>query len=92
MKLYTLGPKEFKRRFKLNRPQFDDLVEKIKPMVEVDDRGKDLAERYSGSFVPVALQSAATLRWLACKCALCVPRGQLQLGNDDNFWSVWKVV
>ncbi len=63
MKLYTLGPKAFQRRFnKLNRPQFDDLVEKIKPIVEVDKRGKEMAKRSSGSFVPAALQLAATLR------------------------------
>ena len=71
MKLYTLRPKAFKRRFKLNRPQFDELVEKIKPMVEVDARGKDMAERSSGSFVPSSLQLATTLRWLACAHFAC---------------------
>jgi hypothetical protein len=44
MKLYTLGPKAFKRRSKLNQPVFDDLVEKIKPVVEVGKRGgKEMA-------------------------------------------------
>jgi hypothetical protein len=46
----------------LNRPQFDDLVEKIKPMIEVGDRGKDMAERSSGFFFPAALQLTTTLR------------------------------
>ncbi len=44
MKLYTLGPKAFKRRFKMTRPLFDDLVDIIKPIVEVDDRGKEMAD------------------------------------------------
>ena len=44
MKLYTLGPKAFKRRFKITRPLFDDLVDIIKPIVEVDDRGKEMAD------------------------------------------------
>ena len=34
MKLYTLGHKVFKRLFKMNRPRFDDLVDKIKTIVE----------------------------------------------------------
>ncbi len=55
MKLYTLGPMAFRRRFKLNRQQFDDLVEKIKPIVEVNDRGKKMAENSSGTFFPAAL-------------------------------------
>ncbi len=65
VKLYTLGPKAFKRRFKMNRPEFDELVEKIKPLVEVNKRGKLLAKRSSGCFVPAALQLAGTLGWLA---------------------------
>jgi hypothetical protein len=55
IKLYTLGPKAFKRRFKTNRPQFDELDDKIKVLVEVDDRGKKMAERFSGSFVLASL-------------------------------------
>ena len=66
MKVYTLGPKAFKRRFKLNRPKFDDLVEKIKPFAKVDNRGKGMAGKSSGSFVPATLQLAATFRWFAC--------------------------
>ena len=42
MKLYTRRPKAFKRRFKLNLPKFDDLVEKIKPIVEMNNRGKEM--------------------------------------------------
>ena len=52
IRLYTLGPKAFKRGFKLNRVEFDDIVEEIKPLVEVNDFGKDVADRSSGSFVP----------------------------------------
>ncbi len=51
MKLYTLGPKAFKRGFKLNRTQFEDLVKKIKPIVEFNNRGKEMAKRSRGSFV-----------------------------------------
>jgi hypothetical protein len=91
MKLYTLGPKPFKRRFKMNRPQFDDLVEKIKPIVEVNDRGKDMARRSSGSFVPAALQLAATLRWLAGAHHAC-QEDNYSLGKTTFFKSVWKCV
>ncbi len=45
MKLYALGPKAFKRRFKFNRPQLYDLVEKIKPTVPVNNRGKEMARK-----------------------------------------------
>ena len=91
MKLYTLAPKEFKRRFKLNRPLFDDLVEKIKPIVEVGKRGKEMAKRSSGSFVPAALQLAATLRWLAGAHHAC-QEDNYNLGRSTFFSSVWKVI
>jgi hypothetical protein len=91
MKLYTLGPKAFQRRFKLNRPQFDDLVEKIKPIVEVGKRGKEMAKRSSGSFVPAALQLAATLRWLAGAHHAC-QEDNYSLGSTTFFVSVWKCV
>ena len=60
MKLYTLGPNAFKGRVKMNRPLFDDLVEKIQPLVEADERGMEFAEQSSGSFVLATLQLAAT--------------------------------
>ena len=91
MKLYTLGPKAFKRRFKMNRPQFDDLVYKIKPIVEVNKRGKEMAKRSSGSFVPDALQLAATLRWLAGAHHSC-QEDNYSLGTSTFFASVWKVI
>jgi len=91
MKLYTLGPKAFKRRFKFNRPQFDDLVEKIKPLVEVDNRGKEMAERSSGSFVPTTLQLAATPRWLA-GAHYAFQEDNYNLGTTRFYVSVWKVV
>ena len=91
MKLYTLGPKAFKRRFKMTRPLFDDLVDRIKPIVEVDDRGKEMAERSSGSCVPAALQLAATLRWLAGANHLC-QEDNYGLATSTFYDSVWKVV
>ena len=91
MKLYTLGPKAFQRRFKMNHPQFDDLVDKIKPIVEVNDKGKDMAKRSSGSFVPAALQLVATLRWLAGAHHACQEDNYI-LGKTTFFKSVWKCV
>ena len=76
LKLYTLGPKPFNRRFKINRVKFDDIVEKIKPLVEVNDHGKKMAERSSALFVPTTLQLAATLRFLACAYHAC---------REDNY-------
>jgi hypothetical protein len=43
---------------------FDDIVEKIKPIIEANDFGKVKARRSSGSHVPVKVQLAASLRWL----------------------------
>ncbi len=40
--MYTFGPKAFKRRLKMSRNLFGDLVDKIKPIEEVDDRGKEM--------------------------------------------------
>jgi hypothetical protein len=49
----------------MNRAQFDDIVETIKPLVEVNDHEKKVAGRSSGSFVPTTMQLAATMRYLA---------------------------
>jgi len=93
MKLYTLGPKTFKRRFKLNRPQLDDLVDTIKPIVEGNKRGKDeMAKRSSGSFVPTTLQHAATLRWLVGAHHACQEDNYNYLGTSNFFASVWKAI
>ena len=89
LKLYTLGPKAFKRRFKMNRPQFDDIVEKLKPLVEVDDFGKLQAERSSGYFVPATLQLAATLRYLAGGHHLC-QEDNYSLATSTFYKSVWN--
>jgi hypothetical protein len=49
--LQSHGPKAFLRRFKINRPMFDDIVEKSRPIVEADDVGKEHARRSRGSHV-----------------------------------------
>jgi hypothetical protein len=89
LNLYTLEPKAFKRRFKMNRPQFDDIVEKSKALGEVDDFGKEMAERSSGYFVPAALQLAATLRYLASGHHLC-QEDNYSLATSTFYKSVWN--
>ncbi len=91
MKLYNLELKAFKMRFKLNRPQFDDLVEKTNHVVKVNKRGKEMAKRSSGSFVPVALQFASTLRWLASAHYACQEDNYI-LGISTFFPCVRKVI
>ncbi len=77
MKLYTLGPKAFKRRFNLNRPQFNDFVEKIK---HVAGRGERSREGHGGEvewIVRPRILVADSDAEMACMRALHdVPRGQ----------------
>ncbi len=60
-------------------------------MVEVNARGKAMAERSSGSFVPATLQLAATLRWLASAHFAC-QEDNYSLGTTTFYLSVWKCV
>jgi len=55
---------------------FNDILEKIRPGVEAGEVGKEQARRSSGSHVPIELQLAASLRWLAGAHHLC---------QQDNF-------
>jgi hypothetical protein len=91
MKLYNLEPKAFKMRFKLNRPHFDDLVEKTNHVVKVNKRGKEMAKRSSESFVPSALQLAPTWRWLASAHYAC-QEDNYSLGISTFFACLRKVI
>ena len=75
----------------MNRPMFDELVDKIKVLVEVDDRGKKMEERSSGSFAHATLQLAATLRWLAGANHMCQEDNNI-LATSTFYDSVWRVV
>ena len=75
-KIQAHGPKALLRLFKITRPIFDDVVDKIKPIVEVGKFGKEQARRSSSSHVPTLLQLVASLWWLASANHMC---------QQDNF-------
>jgi hypothetical protein len=58
-------PKDFKRRFRMHRWQFDFICNNIRQSIEPDDAGKLQAIRSAGSYVEAELRLAATLRILA---------------------------
>jgi hypothetical protein len=51
---------------------FDDIVDKIRHLVELDARGIEMARRSSDTHVKAELQVAASLRWLAGASYLCI--------------------
>eukprot|EP00873_Tetraselmis_striata_P024392 jgi/Tetstr1/444656/TSEL_032504.t1 len=59
------GDKRFRRRFKETKQRFFQLVDELAPLIDISDAGKLHAVRSSGSWVPLELRLAATLRWLA---------------------------
>ena len=70
-------PTAFLRRLKISRPMFDDLVEKIKPIIyEPNEFGIKRARRSSGSHVPAEVELAASLRGLSGATYSC---------QQDNF-------
>ncbi len=60
-KIQAHGPKALLRLFRITRPIFDDVVDKIRPIVEVGKFGKEQARRSSSSHVPTLLQLVASL-------------------------------
>jgi hypothetical protein len=89
--LQSLGPKAFLWRFKMSRPMFDDIVEKIKPIVEADDFGKEKARLSSGYHVPADVQLADTLRWLSGASYLC-QEDNFGFGGSTFFKCLWNCV
>ena len=57
--------KDFKRRFRMHRWQFDFICNNIRQSIEPDDAGKLQAIRSAGSYVEAELRLAATLRIVA---------------------------
>lgn len=64
-RLLSYSAKDFKRRFRMHRWQFDFICNSIRHNIEPDDAGKLQAIRSAGSYVPAELRLAATLRILA---------------------------
>ena len=89
--LQSHGPKAFLRRFKMTRPMFDEIVEKIRPLVEAGEFGKEQARRSSGSHVPAELQLAASLRWLAGAHHLC-QQDNFSLSQTEFYGALWDVM
>ena len=61
----SYSAKDFKRRFRMHRWQFNFICNSIRHNIEPDDAGKLQAIRSAGSYVPAELRLAATLRILA---------------------------
>ena len=91
VQLQSHGPKAFLRRFKVTRPMFDDLVEKIRSKVEPGAYGKEQARRSSGSYVKAELQLAASLRWLSGANHLC-QQDNFGISQTEFYGCLWEVV
>ena len=91
-RIASYSAKEFRRRFRMLRWQFEFICDLIRSDVEVDDAGKLQAIRSSGSYVCVELRLAATLRILAGGSYL--DAGDLYAISPSSIWSstVWPVV
>ena len=90
-KLLARGPKAFLRRFKIRRPVFDDLEEKIKHIVEPDCRGIEMARRSSETHVVAELMLAACLRWLAGGNYMC-QEDNYGIGVTEFYKCLWEQV
>jgi len=60
-----LSDKLFKRMYRLDRPTFKSLLEKIEPKIENSESGKAFAKMTCGSEVTPTIKLAVTLRMLA---------------------------
>jgi hypothetical protein len=91
-RLASYSAKDFRRRFRMLRWQFEYICDLIRSEVEVDDAGKAQAIRSSGSYVCAELRLAATLRILAGGSYL--DAGDLYAISTSSIWSstVWPVV
>ena len=90
-KLFSHGPKAFKRRFKVTKRTFMRLVKLIRPYVEPDESGKAMAIVSSGSYIPAELQLAVTLRWLAGANHLC-QEDNYDVGGASVYHCLWQVI
>jgi hypothetical protein len=91
-RLESYSAKDFRRRFRMLRWQFEYICDLIRSDVEVGDAGKAQAIRSSGSYVCAELRLAATLRILAGGSYL--DAGDLYAISPSSIWSstVWPVV
>jgi hypothetical protein len=91
-RLDSYSDKDFKRRFRMKRWQFEYICDIIRNEIEPDTAGKLQAIRSSGSFVCVELRLAAALRILAGGSYL--DAGDLFAISTSSIWesTVWPVV
>jgi hypothetical protein len=91
-RLESYSAKEFRRRFRMHRWQFEYICDLIRADVEADTAGKLQAIRSSGSYICAELRLAATLRILAGGSYL--DAGDLYAISPSSIWSstVWPVV
>ena len=84
--------KDFKRRFRMKRYQFEILLNLIREEIEPDAAGKLQAIRSSGSYVPGELRLCATMRILAGGSYL--DAADLFAIAASSIWdsTVWPVV
>lgn len=87
-RLLLLSPERMRAKFRVHKDDFWLLVEQVRPYVETEHT--EMAIASSGTFVPVELQLAATLRWLAGSSHIdaCDVYG---IGEGGFFYYVWGV-
>jgi hypothetical protein len=88
----TYPHRDFKRRFRMKRYQFEHILDLIRARIEPDAAGKIQAIRSSGSFVPAELRLCATMRILAGGSYL--DAADLFALAASSIWesTVWPVV
>ena len=90
-RLHNYSDREFVRRFKVSKQRFWKLVDLLRPHVEPDDLGKQMAEVSSGGFVPAECQLAATLRYLSGACKMD-QEDLFGIAHTTFYASLWKVI
>ena len=75
----------------MSRPMFDDIVVKLRPIIEPGEFGKVQAKRSSGSYVKAELQLAASLRWLAGANHLC-QQDNFGISQTEFYGCLWETV
>jgi hypothetical protein len=85
-------PKDFKRRFRMKRYQFEFLIDLIRHEIEPNEAGKLQAIRSSGSYVTAELRLCAAMRILAGGSYL--DAADLFAIAASSIWdsTVWPVV
>ena len=90
-RLHDYSEREFVKRFKVSKQRFWKLVDQLRPHVEPNVIGKQMAEVSSGGFVSVECQLAATLRYMS-GAGKMDQEDLYGIAHSTFYASLWKVI